>query len=96
MEKFWSASKKDFYFYWQTNSQVESFFKWKFSIFFQDLECFFDKCKFLFQGNEGDVRLSLKYGFGGCGHGFGESDGFDEFSGFGGLSGFDGFGGFGF
>ena len=90
MEKFWSASKKDFYFYWQINSQVESFFKWKFSIFFQDLECFFDKCKFLFQGNEGDVRLSLKHGFGRCGHGFGECDGFDEFSGFG------GFGGFGF
>ena len=44
-------------------------------------------------------RLSLKRGFGGCGHkfgrgdglgGFGGFDGFEEFGGFHGFSGFDG------
>ena len=36
--------------------------------------------------------LSLKHRFGGCGHGFGECDGFNGFSGYGGFSGFGGFG----
>ena len=41
--------------------------------------------------------LSLKRGFGGCGHGLdglGVLSGFDEFSGFGGFYGLGGFGGF--
>ena len=41
--------------------------------------------------------LSLKRGFGGCGHGFGGCDiidGLDGLSGFDGLGGFDGFSGF--
>ena len=41
-----------------------------------------------------DKRLSLKRGFGGCGHGLGGCDGLDGFDGFGGFGGFDGFGGF--
>ena len=31
------------------------------------------------------LRLSLKHGFGGCGHGFGEFDGFSGLGGFGGF-----------
>ena len=38
--------------------------------------------------------LSLKRGFGGCGHGFGGCDGFSGFDGLGGLSGCDGLDGF--
>ena len=52
------------------------------------------------------LGLSLKSGFGGCGHGFDGCEGlggldglsglggFDGFGGLGGFSGFDGFGGF--
>ena len=53
------------------------------------------------EGNCNWQRLSLKRGFGGCGHGFGGYDGlggfdrFDGFSGFDGLGGFDRFSGFG-
>ena len=38
--------------------------------------------------------LSLKHGFGGCGHGFGRYYGLGGLGGFSGLGGFDGFGGF--
>ena len=44
------------------------------------------------------IRISLKRGFGGYGHGLGRYDGLGglgEFSGLGGLSGLGGFGGFG-
>ena len=39
-------------------------------------------------------RLSLKRGFGGCGHGFDGCDGLGGLVRFGGLDGFSGFGGF--
>ena len=38
--------------------------------------------------------LSLKRGFGGCGHGFSGCDGLGGLGGFGGFNGFDGLGGF--
>ena len=41
------------------------------------------------------IRLSLKCGFDGCGHGFGGCDRLGGFGGFNGLSGFDGFSGLG-
>ena len=41
------------------------------------------------------TRLSLKRGFGRCGHGFGGVDGFSGFNGFSGFEGFSGFSGFG-
>ena len=40
-------------------------------------------------------RLSLKRGFGGCGHGFGGCDGLGGLGGFGGFGGIGGFSGFG-
>ena len=40
-------------------------------------------------------RLSLKRGFGGCGHGLDGCDGIGGFDGLGGFGGFDGFSGFG-
>ena len=40
------------------------------------------------------TRLSLKRGFGRCGHGFGGVDGFSGFNGFSGFEGFSGFNGF--
>ena len=40
-------------------------------------------------------RLSLKRGFGGCGHGFGGCNGLGGLGGFGGFCGFSGFGEFG-
>ena len=40
------------------------------------------------------TRLSLKLGFGECGHGFDRCDRLDELGGFGGFNGFSGFGGF--
>ena len=41
-----------------------------------------------------NIWLSLKHGFGECGHGFGGFDGLGGFSGFDGFSRFNGFGEF--
>ena len=50
--------------------------------------------KFVSLSNHSIGGLSLKRGFGGCGHGFSLCDGLGGLGGFGGFSGFNGFSGF--